>query len=367
MHLPRVIYIIILITLMGMVFGCSALPGSNRFDRTALLTSISQDMALPLYTDFARHSQILSAAVQALQANPTVETLAAAQTAWREAALTWEQTEVLAFGAEMTLITPIDKWPTRTSFIDEQIAGTEPLTQATVASFGSTSKGLPALEYLLFDPELDETALLTRLQNEPRRLEYAVAAAQVLAQDAEALVAVWSSEGYGTTFVEGGTLANEDVQSSVSMAVNEMVAVLETMVREELSPPLGSRTYGQPVPEQAEGWRSGTSRANLVANLNGLNQLFDGNSDGALGFDDYLTAQGAMYGEVPLADAINTQWQAALSAVEAIPEPLHTQVVDNPDAVIRARDEITKLLVLVKSDMASQLGVTITFNDNDGD
>ena len=42
-------------------------------------------------------------------------------------------------------------------------------------------------------------------------------------------------------------------------------------------------------------------------------------------------------------------------------------VVESPDTVSAARDAVNDLLVLLKVDMANQMGFTITFSDNDGD
>jgi predicted lipoprotein len=87
-----------------------------------------------------------------------------------------------------------------------------------------------------------------------------------------------------------------------------------------------------------------------------------------LGFDDYLDFLGAEgEGGLPLSQVIDDQFVTTLAAFDAIEGTLHTTVTDQPDQVNAAYEEVRTLLVLLKADMANQLGVTLTFNDNDGD
>ena len=81
----------------------------------------------------------------------------------------------------------------------------------------------------------------------------------------------------------------------------------------------------------------------------------------------YLDFLGATYEGQPLSAAITEQTESALAALAAIEQSLSVAVVEDPDAVRTLYDEVKALLVLVKSDMANHLGITITFSDNDGD
>ena len=56
-----------------------------------------------------------------------------------------------------------------------------------------------------------------------------------------------------------------------------------------------------------------------------------------------------------------------LAALRAIDPPLSRAVTEAPDTVQTAYDEARFLVVLLKSDMGNQMGVTVTFNDTDGD
>lgn len=358
-----------LLTLL-LITACAAIPGISRFDREGMLRNLSANVAYPLVQDAATQSEALVQSVYAFRDNPTTDTLSAVRTQWLTTSLAWERTEVVALDADMTLLTQIDKWPSNEKFIEDFIAGATPINLSFVAGSGSTSKGLPAIEYLIFNPEADDGAILSGL-NEPQRMAYLVATAENVRDNVHTLQTFWSPEGgnYVATFASA-ELDDGDLQSSVSMTINELVVVLEGMVQKELAIPLGSKSYGEPFPTAAEGWRSLTSTPNLVANLDGVRLILTGDSpsgaDG-VGLNDYLDALDAKAGEIPLSQAITTQLDKATQALQAIDEPLTIAIESDKVAVEKARDEIRALLVLIKNDMASQLGVTITFNDSDGD
>jgi uncharacterized protein len=74
-----------------------------------------------------------------------------------------------------------------------------------------------------------------------------------------------------------------------------------------------------------------------------------------------------MYGNETLNSAINKQFALAFSKLNSIPGNISQQVLANPNAVDAAYVELVKLLVLLKTDLPSSLGVVITYQDGDGD
>lgn len=352
------------------VTACAAIPGLSRFDRGAMLRNLSENVAYPLVQDVSAQSDLLVQRVYDFRNNPTPETLTALREQWISTKLAWERSEVVALDADMALLTQIDKWPSNENFIEDFIVEESVINVAFVAGSGSTSKGLPAVEYFIFDADAEDAAIVTRLQ-EPQRMAYLVAAAENVRDNIHTLQTFWSPEGgnYVATFASA-ELDDGNLQSSVSMSVNEIVAVLEGMIQKEIAVPLGSKSYGEPFPTAAEGWRSLSSTSNLIANLEGVRLILTGDHpDGTegVGLNDYLDALDAMSGDIPLSEAINTQMDKAMAALQAIDEPLTVAIESDKEAVEQARDELRALLVLIKNDMASHLGVTITFNDSDGD
>ena len=68
-----------------------------------------------------------------------------------------------------------------------------------------------------------------------------------------------------------------------------------------------------------------------------------------------------------LARRIEAQFTVTLSALDALAAPLEDAVVKDRAALQSAYDKARALEILFKVDLASTLGVTITFGTNDGD
>jgi uncharacterized protein len=101
------------------------------------------------------------------------------------------------------------------------------------------------------------------------------------------------------------------------------------------------------------------------ASAEALQKIYLGGS--GIGLDDYLVAINAKYNGGSLNDAITAQLATVVSKVSAIPEPYSETVVNNPAPAQSAYDEFQKLILLMKTDMVSAMGILITYTDNDGD
>ena len=62
-----------------------------------------------------------------------------------------------------------------------------------------------------------------------------------------------------------------------------------------------------------------------------------------------------------------TEFDEAIAALKALTDPLSEQIEGNNDPVLTAFTELQDVIVLLKADVTSVLGVTITYQDNDGD
>lgn len=351
--------------------GCSFPMGrATTFDRRAMLQDMTHNAILPLHEQFAAEAAHLQEAAHAFQAAPSAEALETLQGQWRSTVEAWNRVELLEIGPvrDARLHNEIEKWPPNEEFIEEFIAGEALLDEAFVAGSGSTSKGLPAIEYLLFDAEGDNARSLASLTEGAagRRVAYLVALTDHLRGRADALLALWAESGdnYALGFIEADSDGGE-LQGSVSMMANEMIVLIEGISQMKLADPLGLKVYGVVQPDHVEAHRSDQGTASLIANLEGFRQTFTG--DAGQGFDDYLDFLGAQHEAGPLSAAILAQTDATLEALRAIDGPIEEALTSHPEQVRHAYDEVQALLVLVKVDMTSQLGVTVTFNDNDGD
>ncbi|MEM7539110.1 MAG: imelysin family protein [Chloroflexota bacterium] len=338
----------------------------GQFDRRAMLTNIANVVILPAHERLAAESAQLQFAIEQFAAEPTAETLITAQEQWVTTAAAGSSIEPFMLRFTMLIRGQIKKWPINTKFIEDFIADTEQIDEPFISSIGSTSKGLGALEYLLFavaendivdsDTAIDDEILATLTAN-PQRTAYLVASAQNLTITTARLNEMWSAEGgnQAQRFIDADDAGN-NVQGSISILANEMIALVEGMVKDKIDEPLQG-AYAEAQPEAVESPYGQASVPLMVANLRSAQNIMHA------GFGEYL----GFLGQSELADAIDSQFEKAIGTLEEIAPSLQVAVIDSPDAVQAARDEVKALLVLLKVDMANQMSITVTFSDNDGD
>jgi predicted lipoprotein len=249
--------------------------------------------------------------------------------------------------------------------IEGDINSASPIDQSFLDRLGATSKGLSAVEYLLFergdlspDERMKAVPVLELLSgtNSTRRTAFLLALVREVKAKASQLAADWASpgeSGVSAKFVAAG-------QESVNLLVNQLASGLEYEAERHLHFVL---VLPNPISRQlyrVERSRSGTSLAGVLAGLEGLQKMYRGGE--GLGLDDALQRVNA-----PLAKRIEDQFQAALETTKAIGAPLEQAAVDHRSAIEAAYDKMRALEILIKVDLASALGVTLTFSSNDGD
>lgn len=364
--------VLLLTACSGVVASPSPMAAGDGFDRRAMLENVTTQVIVPAHESFVVVLADLETAVAAFTGDPNPTTLTAVQGAWQTASL--GRMALLSFRIgiidDSLLHNRLDNRPPRAEFIEETIlAGEQAITSEYLDSIGSSSVGLGAMEYLLFDPVGGDTAVLatfTDADDADRRRALLLALAQNLHQRGADLAQIWAAGGdnYAQAFI-AADMDGGELQGSLNMLVNQMINDVEEIISSRLGKPSGQRSNGMIRPDLVEAPYSQTSLPRIAATVAGLQVAFNG-GDGP-GLDDYLDFLGAEYESGLLSEAINAQFAASLAALHAIDEPLETAVQTDLPQVEAATEELQSLLVLLKVDMANHLGVTLTFNDNDGD
>ncbi|MDN5211518.1 imelysin family protein [Fulvivirgaceae bacterium BMA12] len=341
--------------------------GNDDFDRVALLNNIGKNIILPNYQSFYQETSNLKDAAMDFAANPSAQLLTGLQTNWKAATLAWKNAEVIDLGPidQLALKTSIDNWPTNTIAIGEALTTTKTIDNAYITSLGSSSKGLPAIEYLIFDPEGGNQTVLDAMATSTNRLDYLVALCENLHSLAKQLFEAWdpASDNYLNTFMQAD---GKDIGSSINMLANNVIFLAEIVKNEKIGVPLGKKSLGELLPKNAEAWRSQSSLSFILENLKALKSIYKG-ADGE-GFDDYLNHINARYlQDESLSQVIDTQFDSAIEATEAISLPLTDALTQEKDKVELAFEKAQQLVILLKTDMMSSLGLLVTFSDNDGD
>jgi predicted lipoprotein len=341
------------------------------FDRKALLSNVGNNIIMPNYSAFNTAAAQLHAAAGQFTASPDASSLGTLQNQLKEAYRAYQSVALFELGpAEQELLRAnLNTFPTDVNQINANIgAGTYDLGTAS----NLDAKGFPALDYLLFGLGTDAPALVgqyTTDANAAKRKKYLTDLTMEIKTKAEKVNTAWSVTGgnYLNTFVNAdGT----DAGSSLGLLVNQLNWEYELLKNAKLGIPLGKKTLGTPLPESVEAYYSGMSSELARLGLQNIENVYFGihrSGNNGIGLDDYLVSLNARRGETTLAEAIADQLRVVKNKLAALNDPLAGAIRTNPAPVNEAYAEIQKGVVLLKSDLPSQLGVLITYQDNDGD
>lgn len=241
-------------------------------------------------------------------------------------------------------------WPDKRGMVQRtvtrMVADQDPIV-TNPEEFGEVSiagRGLFALEYLLFDPELsiyqagDYTCAMVR----------AISADMVAM--AEEIQTEWTQE-YGPSLINAGAEGNTRFLSPVEAQraiYTSIVTGLEFTADQRLGRPLG--TFDTPRPTRAEAWRSTRSLRNVELSLNAL----------------YDLAQEFADGPTPTMD---DAFERAMNAVQKFGDPVFARVAD-PQGWFEAdvmRQSIKQVEQAIATDIGEPLGIAAGFNSSDGD
>lgn len=343
---------------------------ATQYNREEMLVNYGENIILPAYQQLNTETTELSEAINQFTANPTTQTLENARTNFKEVYLAWQDVSTFHFGPaeEQMLRTNLNTYPTDTAQIQNNIASGSYNFDISV---NGPAKGLPAVDYLLLGRSADNLlSLYTTAPDAANRKKYLKDIMALINQHVQATYTAWSPIGgnYLKTFKEAAGTA---VGSSVGNLVNQLNQEIDLTKRYKVYIPVGGATSDVPRPAKVEAYFSGISLELLERNVRAQKRIFLGQAaqgtDGP-GLADYLNHLDAKYNEDQLlSDTITNQFDAVLAATAAVQDPLSIAVTTNQAAVNNIYSEFQKLIVLTKTDMPQALGVTISYQDNDGD
>ncbi len=343
----------------------SAEPGAAKND---VVAALGENVWVPRYRDFQAGAEALAGSVDGFCAAPDGAGLTAAREAWWAAAAPWKQSEALAFGPytwwEYRFGPVIDGWPADIDALQGLLESEAAIDDSLLGSMGSTTLGLPPLEWLLYGAELEGFT-----GDGGRRCALSALLAGQLAADAAGMAAAWDPAGDDVL----GTLADPGEDDPYFMSpeevleeyFNRMVFAVENVRIVKLGKPVGYEDGGGARPELVEAPYSGRSLEHSRDAIRGVLQQWDGAYGGAdgLGVVDLLPGGD----RERLGGVVQAAAERGLEALDAVPGPLAQAVEQDPAAVEAAIDALVDLQVALQVEAAQCLQVTIQFNDTDGD
>lgn len=313
-----------------------------------LVPGLREAVLRPAVDEHRRSIATLRSALSAFCAAPGADRLAAPRNAFRAVMASWQRLAPVAQGplGDASLAAGVYFWPDKHGTASRQLSralaaeDAKLTTSEGVEGASAALGGLGALELLLWgDPP-------------------AVAEGGFGCDYARAIAAV--QEGYAarlSTILD----ASEDPAAEGQAVLTTVQGGLDAVIRLKLEEPLGS-TPDKARGTRAEAWRSGTSLANVRANLAMLKDLVvapRGIAQAAIGGPETQA----------LAIIVERRFDRAIRAVAAVPLPLDRAVTD-PAArptVTALVQEVRNLRTLIGDRLGPALGLATGFNATDGD
>lgn len=346
-------------------------PKDNLLEtRKALVQNVANEIIIPYYQALKTASDNLSQAVEDFTQAPDEAKLVTTQTALKETWLAWQDAAIYQFGpaVSVTFRNSMNTYPTDDTQIEENIATGDYILGALD---NKAAVGLPAVDYLLHSAAADNAAvveLFLSSANAANRITYLKDLTNSIQSKVESTLNGWlaSGDNYVANFTADDALGT-DVGSSLGLLVNAIDQHFQRFARDgKVAIPAGVRSAGIPRPKATEAFYAGYSVELLIANLKAYERLYLGigsNDQDETGLHDYLIELEAE----DLANDIKDQFATTIKAAEELSDPLSATIETNLDDVINVFLEMQKLVPLIKTDMASIMGITITNEDNDGD
>ena len=144
--------------LILLIFSACNKNTKEAFDRKLMLENIGSKVIVPCFSELSQQSSKLLESLKNLQGEFSEDNLEKSRAQWKQYSIAWAECELFNFGAfkDTYLSTKIAAYPFKVSNmkrnIDEAGADAE-INGEFISSKGSNSKGMWAVEYLLFDKE----------------------------------------------------------------------------------------------------------------------------------------------------------------------------------------------------------------------
>lgn len=356
------------------LLSCVKEPKTDDTFKKEMFTHYADALILPSYNSYDTALQNLKIATTQFNTTPTISTLTNLQQAFLTAYSKWQNCEIYDRTSPADALMTMDivnYYPTRKDSVLAYINRNDNST-TFIKSRNKNDKGLPAIEYLLFRTSSQQEIVdsFSIHPNAASYKTYLTSLVDLLIETNHTILSDWNTS-YRNIFINS---LSTDAASSFSTLVNSIAQRTDDFKRKQVGIPAGYSGNVPTVftnPPAAQAYYSNNSIEYMLLTLNNMKDVLNGKGNDTItgkGLIDYirtLDVQSTFGGN--LADDILAQIDVCINKVNAC-APDYTNTINNNKQ--KADDlflEAKKLLVLMKVDVPSALGVSITYTDSDGD
>jgi len=396
----RSAFVFALLTVLASAAAAALTPrcGAERVDSASLLSAFppgadvgavlehtGASVAFAMYSGFETEMESFDQTVGDYQAAPSEARLQRMREQWQVARTRLKETEIFFFGPanEQQRFAKLDSLARGFSLcvqpgdcsttIEGIIAGSDSLTPGFVSNQGVRVRGLPTIEYLLWDDGGGDSSLAavqTALTG--RRLQYLAVLSQDCYDLARDMRRGWSPElgGFAVDLAQAGAGSTEFASQvdALSWIVQQMLILVEAIRDMKLGFPAGLtvKSNGVVDPEARESRFANFALEDMQAALVGLEAVYTGTYRDIEGPGFSAIVRDANPGiDGQVRDAI-TQNQASLQQLQEQYGTFAGAVQNGPADVQRIFDEMRTLRTLLAADLTAASGTNPGVRPNDG-
>ncbi|WP_108866953.1 imelysin family protein [Aquimarina aquimarini] len=365
------------VAILFVVAGCSSSddtnsdnPGTDTFNRKALLENIADNIAIPAYKSFKEEMANLKTATSEFVTTADESNLVKLRTAWLDAYVSWQSVSMFEIGKaeEISFRNFMNVYPVTTTEIEKNITdGGYDLNSVSKQD----EQGFGALDYLLNGLADSDTGIVAFYSSDVNATKYKTYLSDVVERMDTLTTQVvndWTGD-YRDSFVNN---SGSSATSSLDKLVNDFLFHYEKHLRAgKIGIPAGvfsNTTFNEKVEAF---YKKDASKALFNANLTALQDFFNGKHFGSTttgeSLKTYLDFLNTIKEEEDLSTLINNQFNLARTEASNLADDFSAEVRTNNNLMLDAYKELQKNVVFLKVDMLSALSIRVDFVDADGD
>lgn len=332
-------------------------------DFGAFNASFAAKIILPAFDNLVKVTAAFAKTAEAFDTAPDAAGLDMVKQGFNDVADAWASAQQFRLGAlaQEQRSERFAYWPERRNVVEKQYLallagkGKEGLDAAHFAAASVAIQGLPALERILYGEDKGQDLL--QGDSAPRRRAIVAAIAQNLNTIASETKSVWEQ-----TLKDPAKAASSFAASpaeGTAQSYTNLLTITQIVGDQKIAAPLGADAAGA-KPKAAEQWRSGRSMRNIALNLAAAKTsvLAPG------GYADLFGPDQAGL-KADLAKAFDD----AINATEAVGDNFATDITekDKRKAVTSLYVKVNHLRDLLRQQVPPAIGITLGFNELDGD
>lgn len=335
-------------------------------DIRTLLKTMTHNAILPIVEQLDKQGKAFAETSRTFCSQPNKAGFQQVRQQWANTLAAWQTMDALLFGpaVEEQIDFTLYFQPAKKRIIKKVLKSEEAITTDTLKKAGVGAQGLAALEYVLFDREKTDDALLQRYQGTADtpspHCTYLMANTELLQQNLHTVYRSWHPQhgNFADAFYTAGngSAYYTEAYQPLEELMNKLYQSAQKVSSRKLGVPLGQFKADKVNAYKLEAWRSGHSLANIRANLQGIETLFNA------GWLEWLTT----HNQAVLAKQLATQLET-IHTISIVDDDLFQALEQSPEQATQLYEATRELTRLIKTELAPAMGVQLGFNDNDGD